>query len=55
MWMDWIGFSLANEIFKPPSPFGSLDAALGFFNDLILDAANNFIPHVSSLGKIHLP
>ena len=37
------------------SSFASLDAALGFFNDLILDAANNFILHVSSLGKLRLP
>ena len=35
--------------------FASVDAGLGFFNDLILYVANNFIPRISSSGKIHLP
>ena len=33
---------------------GIIPAALGFCNDLILDTANNFIPRVSSSGRIRL-
>ena len=32
---DWVGFSLATEISTSPSSFASVDAALGFFNELI--------------------
>ena len=52
---DWARFSLATEIYTPLSSFASVDATLGFFNELILDAANNFIPRVSCSGKIRLP
>ena len=52
---DWAGFSLATEISTSLSSFAFVDAAFRFFNDLILDAATNFIPRVSSSGKIHLP
>ena len=46
--MDWVGFALATKITTPLSSFASVDAALGLFNDLNLDAANNFIPRVIS-------
>ena len=46
---------MVTEISTSLSSFASVDATLGFFNDLILDAVNNFIPRVSSSGKIRLP
>ena len=47
---DCAGFSLTTEISTSLSYFASVDVALGFFNEPILDAANNFIPRVSSSG-----
>ena len=41
-----LGFPCHRNLYT--SLFASVDAALGFFNKLILDAANNFIPCVSS-------
>ena len=52
---NWSEFSLPTEISTPFSSFASIDTTIGFFNELILDSANNFIPPVSSSGKIHLP
>ena len=42
--VNWARFFLGIEISKPLSSFSSVDAALGFLNDLIHDAANNFTP-----------
>ena len=52
---DLAVFSLATEISIYLSSFSFLDGVLRFFSDLILDVANNFIPRVSSSGKIRLP
>ena len=46
---------MSTKIFTPLSSFASIDATLGYLNDLILDAVNNFIPRVFSSGKVHLP
>ena len=50
---DWAGFSLATEISTSLSSFSSVDAVLGFFNELTLGASNNTILHVSSSDNIH--
>ena len=42
---DQTGFSVSTKISSPLSSFAYVDAAFGFFNDLILDAVNNSIPH----------
>ena len=44
--VNWAGFSLPTEVSTLLSSFASVNAALGFFNDLILDPANNLIPRV---------
>ena len=48
----WLGFPLATDV---STSLASIDAVLGFFNDLVLDVVTNFVPRVSSSGKTRLP
>ena len=50
-----LGFPSPLKFSTPLSSSASVDVARGFFNDLILGAANNFFPRVSSSGNIRLP